>query len=67
MHRSKSVICNISIVASRKWGITIETLVSRYYITHTKKTTNWTSNRIVIMQKKYIFEVETPRTTQFVH
>ena len=25
-----------------------------------KKTTNWTSNRIVIVRRKYIFEVETP-------
>ena len=29
----------------------IETLFSRYYIT--QKTTNWTSNRIVIVQRKY--------------
>ena len=46
-------------------GITIETLFPRYYIT--QKTTNSTSNRIVIMQRKYIFEGETPRTTQLVH
>ena len=39
-----------------KWGITIEILVIGIL---EKKTTNWTCNRIVIVNRKYIvFDVE---------
>ena len=59
MHRNKMWhLQHSSCCLVRKWGITIETLVSRYYVR--QETTNWTSNRIVIMKRKYIFEVETP-------
>ena len=61
MHRNKKChFEHFNCCLIRKWGITIETRVSRYYITHTKKTANWTSNRIVIVKRKYIFEIETP-------
>ena len=43
-----------------KWGITIETLVSRYHITQESYKDYGTSNRIVIVKRKYIFDVETP-------
>ena len=45
------------LLSGTKWGIIIETLVID--ILH-KKTTNWTSNQIVLVKRKYIFEVEPP-------
>ena len=57
----------MSIIASYENGelrMKLSFLVSRYYIT--QKTANWT-NRIVIVQRKYVFDVETPHTLQFVY
>ena len=51
--------CNISIVALYVNGELRLKLSFLDIILH-KKTTNWTSNRIMIVKIKYIFEVETP-------
>ena len=51
--------CNISIVRNEKLQLKLSFLV---IILH-KKTTNWTSNLIVIVKRKYIFEVRRDTAT----
>ena len=51
--------CNISIVALYEIGELRLKLTYLVIVSH-KKATNRTSNGIVIVKRKYIFEVETP-------
>ena len=59
---TKCGICNISVVVSYENGelrLKLSFLVITYMYIR-RETTNWTSIRIVIMKRKYTFEVETP-------
>ena len=61
MHRNKQChLQHFSCCLTRKINGELRLKLSFCVIISHKKTTSWTSSRIVIVKRKYIFEVETP-------